>query len=96
MIATSTLRLFAVHEAEFYHLDTERFVATIQCESGFMWDEVGDDGASLGVVQIDRKYHPDISPADAYNGYWAIAWMAAEWNRGKPGEWSCYRKLYGR
>lgn len=97
MIATSTLRMFAVHEASFFDLDTLKFIATIQCESGFIENKVGDDGASVGAVQIDRKYNPAITDTERLNGYWSIAWMAKQWSLGHANLWSCYSEgLYKR
>lgn len=85
---------FASSIASEYHLNKEHFLATLNCESGFAYNAVGDDGASIGVAQIDPKYHPEITYDEAMNPDWAILWMASEWRAGRAREWSCWRMLY--
>lgn len=80
--------------AEERHLNEAHFLATLNCESGFAYDAVGDDGASLGVAQIDLKYHPEITYDEAMNPVWALNWMAEQWLMGRASEWSCWRKLF--
>ena len=94
-IATTTLFLFAVHEANFHDLNTARFVATIQCESGFKENAISPGGISVGAVQIHLAAHPDITRKEAMDGFWSIAWAAEQWSLGKENEWDCYTMKYG-
>lgn len=93
--ATSSLYEAATSIAIEYHLNKDHFLATLKCESGFEFDAIGDDGASIGIAQIDLKYHPDVDYSEAMNPDWAMIWMATEWSRGYAHEWSCWRRLYG-
>jgi len=87
--------LFSVHEAEFYNLNTDRFIATIQAESQFNQNAVGDHGTSIGVVQIHLPAHPDITKDEALDPFLSIAWMAKEWSLGREDEWSTYVRMFG-
>ena len=88
------LEAFASTTAVTFGLDKKAFLATIDCESGFRASVLGDDGQSLGVAQIDLKYHPDITRAEAMEPYWSILWMAYEWQHNKADMWSCWRNLF--
>lgn len=42
-----------------YGIDYEVVFALIEQESHFVWDAVGDDGGSIGLMQIQEKWHKD-------------------------------------
>lgn len=42
-----------------YGIDYEVVFAMIEQESHFVWDAVGDDGGSIGLMQIKEKWHSD-------------------------------------
>lgn len=75
-------------------LNKRHFLATLNCESGFVYNAKGDDDESIGVAQIDLKYHPEITYSEAIDPNWALNWMANEWKNGRAREWSCWRDLY--
>ncbi len=91
--STTSVMEFASSTAIVYHLNKAHFLATLDCESGFRYDAVGDDGASIGVAQIDLYYHPDITYPEAMNPDIAITWMATQWQRGNADLWSCWRDM---
>lgn len=52
---------------------------------------------SIGLVQINLWYHPDIRPIDAYNSLYALEWLASRLREGKCELWTtcrAYRRLY--
>ncbi len=86
------LKTLATAEAVDHNLNVNHFLATIGCESGFVADDVGDNGTSFGIVQIHLIAHPDISKSDALNPYFALHWMAEQWSNNNAKIWTCYRQ----
>lgn len=89
-LSTSSVETFASTTALEYGLNQDHFLATLKCESGFEYDAVGDDGISIGAVQINLKAHPDIFYSEAMDPRWSIVWMAQMWKAGYAHWWSCY------
>jgi len=79
--------------AEEHHLNTDRFLKVIRCESNWIPTAKGDDGNSRGLVQISSIYHPEVSDEEADDPKYALEFMAKEWDRGHQRQWSCYRLL---
>lgn len=91
--------LFAVHMAEFHHLDTPLFVATIQCESNFSPTALGDGGTSFGIAQFHTLSKWHMTKKQALDPYFAISKMAEEWEteaHGGASNWSCYKLITER
>lgn len=72
----------------------EKVVNTIQCESEFNPDAVGDGGTSFGLSQIHLPSHPSIKREQALNPDFAIHFIVSEFKAGRASKWTCYRKLY--
>ena len=89
--STSTLQAYASSTATEYGLNVRRFLATIECESGWNPHAVGDAGTSIGLAQL---HYPSrdwgISTSTALNPYESIDIMAAAWGRGEAWRWTCF------
>jgi hypothetical protein len=85
---------YAAQEALKVGIDSQRFTATLQCESGFDPNALGDQGTSVGIAQIHLPAHPDVSHENALDPIWSIDWAATNFAK-DPEMWSCYKKLYG-
>ena len=74
----------ATSSAERYHLtkkQTARMLATIGCESN--WDvNALSKTHDVGIVQINKDWHPDIREDQMLDPYFALDWMASEWSKG--------------
>lgn len=79
--------------ADYYHVSFAQMNGTIKCESGYNPNAVGKLG-ELGVAQIYRKYHPDVSYENATDPDFSVEWMARQFSQGKQSMWSCWNILY--
>lgn len=86
---------YARHEAKVNGVNADHLVETLRCEAHFKSKSIGDSGSSYGLAQIHLPSHPDITPKQALNGYWAIDWTIKQFYNGNADMWSCWRKLYG-
>lgn len=85
------LHTFASTTAQVHGLNPTLFAEVIGCESG--WNPAATSTtADFGIAQIHISVHPEVSLAQADNPYWAIDWMATEWQAGNASWWSCYKK----
>lgn len=84
---------YAWNEAVKVGIDPNTFTKTLQCESEFDPDAVGDHGTSIGIAQIHLPAHPDVTAQDANDGIWSIDWAAQQFADGRASEWTCYRDL---
>lgn len=69
------------------------------CESNLRPDAYNyDKGAhARGIAQITRKYHPEVSDAQAYNPAWSLWWSINVWYAGNAKkEWNCYEIVKNR
>lgn len=66
---------------------------TIQCESNWVTTAVGDNGNSLGLVQIHMPAHKNITREQAFDTVFSIEYMAKEFSLGHQNIWTCYRLL---
>ncbi len=76
--------------ADLYGVSYYEMHETIQCESGFDPNAVGDHGHSYGVSQIYLPAHADITKKQALDPDWAVQYMASHWH---TDHWSCARNL---
>ena len=63
---------------------------TLNCESGFKYDSLGDKGTSFGIAQIHLPAHLNITKEQALDPYWAINWSVEQFKKGNARIWSCY------
>ena len=93
LLSKPELLAIATSTAAKYHLNADHFVKTINCESNWNPDTIGDHGESFGLVQIHLIAHQDISKEQALNPRFAIQWMANEWANDNASIWTCWRQL---
>lgn len=85
--------IFAVSEG--YNIDPALVIAVIQKESNFHTDSIGDSGSSLGLMQIQPKWHQarmdKLNCPDLLNPYHNVSvginYLADLFGRGKSVEW---------
>lgn len=85
--------IFAVSEE--YGIDPALVIAVIQKESNFHADSIGDSGNSLGLMQIQPKWHQarmdKLNCPDLLNPYHNVSvginYLADLFGRGKSVEW---------
>lgn len=94
-LSTDDLKKFASSTAQEYGLNISRFMATINCESGWNPSAVGDAGTSYGITQIHLPAHPGITESEALDPRWSIEWMAKQWADNNYTAWSCWNDLFG-
>lgn len=92
VLSPDDFRAYAHLKAEEYQLNDTSFTATIECESHFNQNAIGDHGTSFGIAQIHLSAHPDVSRENALDGVWSIEWAAREFAK-NPRIWTCYRNL---
>lgn len=51
------LQDYIIHLCEEHHIDPAVVIAMIECESGYNAWAVGDDGDSVGLMQIQSRWH---------------------------------------
>ncbi len=86
---------YARQQAEENGVNADHLVATLRCEAHFKASAIGDGGESFGLAQIHLPDHPEITPKQALNGYWAIDWTVQAFLHDKASMWSCWSKYYG-
>lgn len=86
---------YARYEAKVNGVNAEHLVATLRCEAHFKAKAIGDGGDSYGLAQINLPSHPEVTPKQALNGYWAIDFTIQAFLGGDAHLWSCWRKYYG-
>ena len=67
----------------------------IEGESNFNTLAVGDKGMSRGLVQIHKKYHPDITDEMAFDPDFSINFLASNLAKGRCSWWTVCRNLFG-
>ena len=95
--STTTLKTYAAQVAKDRNLNVQKFVATIECESGFQHDAVGDKGTSLGIAQFrfpERDW--GVASSTVLNPYKAINLMADAWEKDLAYKWTCWQLLSER
>ena len=95
-VVLQTPQELAVQIAHEYGLNTEHFLATIKCESGWNTRAEGDGGTSFGLAQLHNPVTDwGITAEEAMTPEIALPIMARAWVRGDAAKWSCWRDLYG-
>lgn len=82
------------HYADKYGVSEIELTGTINCESGFDPNAIGDLGTSFGLSQIHLPAHPDITKAQALDPDFAIQFMAEQFSEGNAKIWTCARMLH--
>lgn len=91
---TLDLQAYASSTAQEYGLNAQHLANTINCESQWKPDATSTTG-DFGIVQINAKAHPEITPEERLDPFWSIDWMAEQWSTGHERAWTCWRRLYG-
>lgn len=82
-----------VYYASVYHVSAQQMTDTIQCESRFNPNAVGDHGKSFGLSQIYLPAHKNITKEQALDPIFSIEFMAKSFKQGKQNMWTCTRLL---
>jgi len=85
---------YATKQAQEAKIRPTEVLGTIQCESNWNPQALGDGGHSRGLSQIHQPSHPDIAPEQAYDPRFAIDYMVSEMKDGRARQWTCWRNLY--
>lgn len=90
----------AVRIATSYHLNVDKFLAVINCESEWNTTAKGDyrngKPTSFGLAQLHNpKRDWGITIEQAYVPEIALTLMAKAWNKGEAWRWSCWKAIYG-
>ncbi len=89
-----SLMVYATEVATDHGLNVERFLKTIQCESGWNRFAVGDQGLSHGLAQFYRPLRDwGITAEQAYDPLIALPLMARAWQKGEAYRWTCWRLI---
>lgn len=88
-----TLRSIASSTALKFGLNASQFVAVVDCESSFVYNQRGDNGLARGLVQIRSDKWPDITDVQADDPLFAFNFMAQKWKEKHSAYWTCARKL---
>lgn len=91
--STTTAPLIIEAYAVRYGIPAAPIIKTLQCESQFDSQAIGDHGTSFGVAQIHLSDHPGVTKEEALNPYFAIDWTVRQFRDGNASWWSCYRKM---
>jgi hypothetical protein len=68
---------------------------TIECESRWNPGAIGDNGTSIGLVQIHMPAHPNISPIQAFDPIFSLEFITDGFRAGKTAQWTCWKCIYG-
>lgn len=74
-------------------VNADLVLKTIQCESQYNPEAVGDQGRSFGLAQIFLPAHPDVTKEQALDPKFAVDFMVNNFADGKGALWTCYRML---
>lgn len=74
-------------------VDPVRVENTIACESEYNTKAVSPT-SDYGLAQINSKYHPEVSRAQAFDARFSVRFIVDAFAKGHASEWSCYRHLY--
>lgn len=77
-----------------YGVSYHEMATTIECESSWNPEAVGDGGDSRGLAQIHAPSHPTITDEMAFDPKWSIEWMAKEFSKGNQWMWTCWRDKF--
>lgn len=80
-----------MYYSDMYHVSSATMADIVACESNASTTIVGDNGDSFGLVQIDLKYHPDISKEQALDPDFSLNFLASKLSLGEGHLWSCFK-----
>ncbi len=79
IIATTALK---------YGIDPKLALYISYKESGWDPSAIGDHGNSIGLVQISKIYHPEVTRKQALDPVFSAEFLASELSKEKCHEWS--------
>ena len=95
-LSRSELYAIATSSAAKYKLSpkmTKRMIQTITCESLWEVKAISPTG-DYGIVQLNKKAHPEITEKQMFDPYYSLDYMASEFSRGRQRAWVCYSLLW--
>lgn len=94
LLSDYTVTELVGHYSSIYGVSAVQMTNTIQCESQFNENAVGDHGTSFGLVQIHNPIAQGVTIQEAKDKVFAIRFMAQAFAEGHQSRWSCYTTLY--
>lgn len=98
-LTTDELKAMATEIAKEHHLNVNRFLKTIECESNWdvyaKGDYVKGEPTSFGLAQLHYPTRDwGVATSTAYEPRFALETMAKKWENGEQRRWSCWSALY--
>lgn len=91
-LSVNDLKTLATAAALAHNLNTDHFLKTIECESH--WNPTAVSSTDdHGLVQINRPSHPEITLSQMNDPWFALEWMAEQWDANNQRAWTCWRTL---
>lgn len=87
VLEVETIEQKIVRYADLYGIASSSLYNLVECESKF--NSLADNGEDRGIVQINRKHHPEITDEQAFDPDWALNWAAKEISEGRGYQWVC-------
>lgn len=84
-------RIIAIAEKNNFKY-TDYLLRLAKCESQFdakARNDNGDYGMDRGVFQVNNRYHPEVSDAQADDVEFAAQWTMDKINKGQQNLWAC-------
>lgn len=80
--------------ADLYKVSEEVMDTIIRCESYYDPKAIGDDGDSIGLVQINKPSHPEITDEQAFDHEFSLDFLAKNLKEGRGKMWTCFKLNY--
>lgn len=95
--ASLSIRNYIIEQSKIYGVDETQALFIVEHESKFNPQAIGDDGQSIGLWQISKKWHPEVGEKCSTDFRCSTLWSIKRIKQGYINEWSAWRlrcKLY--
>jgi hypothetical protein len=83
-----------VYIADKYLIDKSQLLTTIQCESSFKYNAIGDNGLAIGVAQFHKPTFDRFCKGEYTSTKDQLKCMAEMWQKGYQRHWSCWKTYF--
>lgn len=94
--ARTNIQNYINERAKAYNISAKFLGEMLRRESNWRWCAVGDfhiSQPSVGIAQINLRWHPNISKNQALDWKFSVNWTASEIAKGKASMWTTGRKM---